>query len=324
MERRRDALSGEWRLFSTHRQDRTYKPTADACPLCPTRPGPTAAQTEVPQPAYQIVVFDNRFPALAADPPPPSAAGSLLQPVAPALGAAEVVLYSDRHDVTFAGLDPERVRRLVDVWADRYAVLGARPEVTYVFAFENKGAAVGVTLEHPHGQIYGFPEVPPRFRHELGVAAAHLAEHGSCLQCDVLALEHADGARVVAADEHAVAYVPFAARLPYEVHVVPRLHAGALPGLGAGERRSLAGLLLQVTGAYDALFGFPLPYVMALHQAPTDGGDWSGTAHLRVEFSPLHRSADRLKYLAGAELAAGAFLNDVAPEAAAAALRGEP
>ncbi|HUR73867.1 MAG TPA: galactose-1-phosphate uridylyltransferase [Sporichthya sp.] len=319
-ERRWDPISGEWRTFATHRQDRTFLPPAEFCPLCPTRPG-AAVPTEIPAGGYQLAVFDNRFPALSAQPPPPSVAASWLYPVTPALGAAEVVLYTDRHELTFAQLAPERVRRLIDVWAHRYAVLGARPDIEYVLVFENKGAAIGVTLDHPHGQIYGFPDVPPRLLRELQTAAQHRSRHGTCVFCDVVAHEVADGVRVVAGNDHFLAYVPFAARFPYEVHISALRHATSLLDLSDPERDALAALLLEVTGGYDALFDFSLPYVMAMHQSPTDDGTWLPVSHFYVEFTPLHRTADKLKYLAGVELAAGAFLNDTVPEASAAALR---
>jgi UDPglucose--hexose-1-phosphate uridylyltransferase len=318
-ERRRDPVTGEWRTFATHRQDRTFLPSADACPLCPTTE--PAAPTEVPAAAYQLVVFDNRFPSLSPAPPEPSVAAGGLYDVMPALGATEVVLYTDRHDLTFAQLDPERVRRLIDVWTDRYDVLGARPEIAYVFIFENKGQVIGVTLDHPHGQIYGFPEIPPRPRRELEEAARFYDDRGTCVYCDVVAHEQAEGVRIVTSNDHFLAFVPFAARYPYEVHVAPRRHAPSLLDLTAPERDSLAAVLIEVTGAYDALFGFSLPYVMAMHQSPTDDGEWLHVSHLHVEFTPPNRSADRLKYLAGAELAAGAFINDTVPEATASALR---
>src|SRR3954453_5355443 len=222
-ERRWDPVTGEWRTFGTHRQDRTFLPAAESCPLCPTTD--PAAPTEVPEVTYQVHVFDNRFPSLSTRPPDPSVPASELYDVTPAVGAAEVVLYTDQHDLTFADLDPERVRRLVDVWADRYAVLGARPEVGYVFIFENKGAVIGVTLDHPHGQVYGFPDVPPLVRHELDTALRHHAVHGTCVYCDVVAHELAEGVRALWTDEHFVASVPIASRFPYEVHVSSRRHA---------------------------------------------------------------------------------------------------
>lgn len=303
MERRRDPLTGEWRTFATHRQDRTFLPDRDACPLC-ERAGD------------DVVVFDNDFPSFVADPPAPSVAGTDLYAVAPAAGAAEVIVYSDRHDATMADLGRERIERIVDVWAERYDALARRHEVAYVFEFENRGEAVGVTLHHPHGQVYGYPEIPPMVRRQLDVAR----QAGRCLTCDVVESETA-AVRVVAGNDAFLAHVPFAARFPYEVHLVARRHVASIVELAAAERGDLAEVLEVVVRAYDRLFGFVLPYVLSIHQAPTDGGDWSSLAHLRLELTPLHRSADRLKFLAGSELHAGAYINDVAPEDAAAALR---
>ncbi|HUR13313.1 MAG TPA: galactose-1-phosphate uridylyltransferase [Mycobacteriales bacterium] len=318
-ERRWDPTSEEWRTFATHRQDRTFLPPTDACPLCPTRPG--GPQTELPRPGFQVAVFDNRFPSLSQLPPVPSVTGGPLSPVAPAEGATEVVVYSDRHDVTLADLPVPHIARLVDVWADRYAELGSRSEVDYVFVFENKGEAIGVTLHHPHGQIYGYPDIPPRALHKLQAATRYLQRNGCCVWCDVVARERADALRVVAANQHWLAYVPFAARFPYEVHLTTQRHATSLLDLTDPERWSLADLLRTVVRAYDELFGFSLPYVMGMHQAPVDDGPWLPVSHLHLELTPLHRTADRLKYLAGSELAAGAFINDTAPESTAAALR---
>jgi UDPglucose--hexose-1-phosphate uridylyltransferase len=318
-ERRYDPISGEWRTFATHRQERTYHPPPGRCPLCPTRD--PAHPTEVPWPEFDVVVFDNRFPSFQSAPPPPSVTGFGPFAVQPATGAAEVVVYSDDHFATLSSLGQERIRLLVDVWAQRYAALGARDDVRYVFVFENRGAEVGVTLDHPHGQIYGYPDLPPVVARELSSARAHQKNHRGCVMCDVVGLEAGDRVRVVADTGAFLAYVPFAARFPYEVHVVAQRHAPALIDLGDPERDSMAEILHRVVAAYDRLFGFPLPYVMSMHQAPPDDGEWQDVSHLHVEFTPIHRRADRLKYLAGSEVGAGEFLNDVAPEEAAAALR---
>ncbi|HET9076879.1 MAG TPA: galactose-1-phosphate uridylyltransferase [Acidimicrobiales bacterium] len=318
-ERRFDPTTGEWVTFATHRQNRTYKP-ADFCPLCPTLPG--REPTEIPYPSFEVVTFDNLFPSYSPWPPVPDVEPTDLYPTAPAAGRCEVVVYSDDHTVTFSELDGARVRMLVDVWADRTAVLGAEAAIDYVMPFENKGETVGTTLSHPHGQIYGYPEVPPRPRRELEAALAHHARVGRCVHCDVLAAELVDGRRVVAADAGWVAWVPFWARFPYEVHVAPTAHRSALPELDDAERDGLAHILSVVARSYDRLWGFSLPYVMAFHQQPTDGDPgWAPVSHLHVEFAPPNRAPDRLKYLAGSELAGGAFVTDVAPETAAAELR---
>ena len=326
-ERRYDPVSGEWRMFAAQRQDRTFLPPDEYCPLCPTREG--HPPTEIPLPAFDVVVFENRFPALVRSPPAPAVAGSALYPVAPSAGANEVVVYSDDHHLGLAQMGVARIAKVVEVWADRYAELGTRDEVAYVFIFENRGVAVGVTLHHPHGQIYAYPDIPPRVRRELDVAMTHFEDYGTCVHCDVVAREHADKTRVVAHNRSFVAHVPFAARFPYEIHVASLRHAASLLDLTDPERMALAEILQTVLRAYDALFGFPLPYVMSMHQAPTDDGEHQHVSHFHLEFTPLHRTADKLKYLAGSELGAGAFINDTAPEDTAAGLRaaasgGEP
>ncbi len=318
-ERRRNPTAGEWTTIATHRQDRTFLPAADQCPLCPTRD--PERPTEIPRESYDFVVFDNKFPSLRYDAPEPETPSSGVYDVEPARGAAEVVVYSDDHDLKLADMPPERIARLVDVWADRYAELGRREEVAYVFIFENKGTAMGVTLHHPHGQVYAYPEVPPRPKQELAAALAHFEEHGTCVFCDVVARERVDGVRVVVGNESVVAYVPFWARYPYEVHVTMRRHCASLLDVTAPERQKLAEVLKAVLTAYDALFGFEMPYVMSMHQAPTDDGQHEHVSHLHIELTPPHRTAEKLKYLAGSELGGGAYMNDTVPEQTAAALR---
>lgn len=318
-ERRRDPTTGEWVIFAGHRQNRTFLPPEEHCPLCPSRPG--RPPTEIPLSSFDVVVFENRFPSLVRNPPDPDVAGSPLYQVGPTTGANEVVVYSDDHHLQVSDMEPAKGVKIVEVWADRYAALGARDDVGYVMIFENRGEAIGVTLHHPHGQIYAYPDLPPRVQLELTTAAAHLDEHGTCVFCDVVARERADGVRIVAQNRSFLAFVPFAARFPYEVHVVAHRHAPSLLDLSDPEREALAALLKVVRGAYDRLFGFDLPYVMAMHQAPTDDGQWQSVSHFHMEFMPPHRTATKLKYLAGSELGGGAFINDTTPEITAAALR---
>jgi len=318
-ERRYDPTCDEWVTFAPDRQDRTYKPT-DTCPLCPTMPG--GAETEIPFPAFEVVAFDNRFPALSPDAPEAEAAGPSLYQVGPATGRCEVVVYSDDHFATFADLPLERVRTIVDVWADRWGALAAEPGVGYVMPFENKGEVVGTTLSHPHGQIYAFPDVPPRPQRELRTARRYRRATGRCIRCDVIQAEISDGRRVVATTGTWIAWVPFWARFPYEVQVAPLRHVPSLPELTGAERDDLAILLSVVTRSYDALWDFTMPYVMAIHQQPASGDSRvREVSHLRVEFAPPYRSRDKLKHVAGSELGAGAFISDAAPEATARALR---
>jgi UDPglucose--hexose-1-phosphate uridylyltransferase len=314
-----DPTLREWVAYATHRQDRTFLPPAEYCPLCPTEQG--GFPTEVPRESYDIVVFENKFPSYVPDAPEPDEPGTALTPTASGRGVAEVVVYSDEHEETLAGLPERRIRNLVEVWADRYDELGGLGYVDYVFIFENKGEAIGVTLHHPHGQIYGYPFVPPRPKKELEAAHAHRREHGACLHCALLAEEHADGRRILHKGEHFTAFVPFYAHYPYEAHVYARRCAPSIAQLDEDERRDLAHTLKRLLTGYDALWGFSLPYMMVMHQAPTDGEDHEGVAHFHVEFYPPNRTAEKLKYLAGSETGAGAFIVDALPEDTAAELR---
>ncbi len=308
-ELRFDALRQEWVAFAGERNERTFLPSTDQCPLCPSGPG---GSSEVPLSDFEVVAFENRFPALGPD-------WVNGHPVRPPTSGCEVLVYTSDHDLTFAALSVERVRLLVEVWADRYRVLGSRPEVAYVYVFENKGVEMGVTLHHPHGQIYAMPFVPPVAAAELRAGERHMRRTGRCLHCDDAGREAASP-RMVFQGDGMVAFVPEAARWPYEVHLYPLRHVSALPDLANPERWALSRSLLRVAKTYDQHFGFSAPYVMAIHQAPTDGS-WSRNAHLHVEFYPPHRRPDRLKYVAGVEIGAGTWVNDTYPETTAAELR---
>jgi UDPglucose--hexose-1-phosphate uridylyltransferase len=315
-----DPTLEEWVAYATHRQDRTFLPPTEYCPLDPTEPG--GFPTEVPRPSYDIVIFENKFPSFTPDAPEPEEPGSALTPTAPGRGVAEVVLYSEDHDATLAGMSERRIRNLIEVWIDRYEELGSLEYVDYVFIFENKGEAIGVTLHHPHGQIYAYPFIPPRPRKELGAAAAYRARsENRCMHCDLLSWEHEDGRRVVTKGEHFTTFVPFYAHFPYEAHLYARRCAPSIANLSGEERWDLARVLKRLLVGYDRLFGFSLPYMMVMHQAPTDGEDHEGVAHFHIEFYPPNRTADKLKYLAGSETGAGAYIVDALPEETARALR---
>jgi UDPglucose--hexose-1-phosphate uridylyltransferase len=318
-ERRYDPTSDAWVTFAGHRQDRTFLPSAADCPLCPTEVG--GPVTEIPRPAFEIAVFDNRFPSLSPTSPDDVAEPGQPYRREPARGRCEVVVYTDEHEGSLATLPSGRTRLLLDVWADRYDVLAAEPGVRYVMAFENKGAVVGVTLDHPHGQVYAYPDIPPRVATRLAAARAHHERTGRCVHCDVVGKEIEDGTRIVARTTDVVAFVPFASRFPYEVVLAPAAHCSRLSDATVELRDQLADVLHQVLAGYDRLFDTSLPYVLAVHQRPVGAGDWDDISHLHIEIAPPHRTADKLKYLAGSELAAGAFITDVLPETAAAALR---
>ncbi|HMS54740.1 MAG TPA: galactose-1-phosphate uridylyltransferase [Fimbriimonadaceae bacterium] len=302
---------GQWVITATQRQDRTFHPPADFCPLCPTRP--SAFPTEIPFDDYDIVVFENKFPSLQRNPPEPAVGGQVRK----SEGACEVVCYSSDHHATFATLPLSQIRKLMRVWRERTCELSERPEVEYVFIFENKGREIGVTLSHPHGQIYAYPFIPPVLGIELENEKVHFESTGRSLFDDWLSAESAD--REVCRNESFVAMVPFFARYPYEVHVVATSEIPSLRKTSDAELDHLAAILHEVAQRLDGLFGFSMPYVMAVHQEPAVPG--YEFTRLHVEFYPPYRTADKLKYLAGSEAGAGAFINDTLPEESAARLR---
>ncbi|MEH1014324.1 galactose-1-phosphate uridylyltransferase [Micromonospora sp. CPCC 206060] len=334
---RLDPRTGDWVIVATHRQNRIFLPTATDCPLCPSIDG---RQTEVPAPDYAVVVFENRFPALvgAASGGDPSAvggdaasvggpSGAAGDPAAgpdllaemPATGRCEVVCFDSRHDVTFAGLDTDQAGLALAAWTDRTRELSARPGIRQVYCFENRGPEIGVTQHHPHGQIYAYPFVLPRTRRMLDRAAAHRAAHGGNLFDDLVAAETADGSRIVAENDHWTAFVPFAARWPYEVHLYPRRRVPDLPSLDPGARDALTPIYLDLLRRFDRLFDAPAPYIAAWHQAPDDPGAAEFALHL--ELFTNRRTSTKLKYLAGTESGMDAFSNDIVPEEAARRLR---
>ncbi len=318
---RYDVLLDQWVVIASHRQGRTFLPPTDQCPLCPSTP---ARATEIPASNYDVVVFENRFPSLAQNVPDVDGsvdAGQQLFLRRPGIGRCEVVCFTADHNSSFAALPPSRVRTVIEAWVDRTRELNDLPGVEQVFCFENRGEEIGVTLSHPHGQIYAYPFVPPRFERQLGSARRHADRTGSCLFCTVVAAERAAGVRVVTESELFTAFVPAAARWPFEVHIYPRRHVADLPGLQDDERADLAVLYLDVLRRFDALFGLPMPYIAAWFQAPAARD--RDLAHLHLQLFSIRRAAGKLKYLAGSESGAGVFINDVTPEQAARMLRGE-
>ena len=291
-----DRLHDESVVVAPSRQGRTHLPAADDCPLCPT----TAQRaTEIPEPDFEVVVFDNRFPSFPG---------------------CEVVCFTNRHDVSFADLSVDRVRLVIEAWRDRTALLSAAPDTRQVFVFENRGEAIGVTLSHPHGQIYPYPFVPPRTARATRIARAHRERTGGDLAGDELATE-AGGQRIVAGSVHWWSFVPFAARWPIEVHLYPRRRVADLTELTSDECDDLAICYLDLVRRMDAFYGFPLPYIAAWHQAPVRAEDGRDLVPLHLELFSVQRDVDKLKVLAGSESAMSAFVNDRDPEATAARLR---
>jgi UDPglucose--hexose-1-phosphate uridylyltransferase len=287
---------------------------ADWCPFCP-------GSGRVPD-NYDCYIYPNDFPAFSIPPPEPAIQGDDFYRVARSQGKCDVVLYSPDHNTSLPQLSLDHLVKLVQLWRKRFMELKATPGVRYVLIFENKGAVIGVTMPHPHGQIYAFPFIPPRLMREMEAARAHQRAKRRCLFCDILKKERRDGRRIVAENEAFTAFVPFYARWPYEVHIFSRRHLGTLDQFRASEERGLAEILKWVTLKYDNLYQFSFPYMMLMHQAPTKGR--FPYFHFHIEFYPPHRSKEKLKYLAGVETGAGTFLNDSLAEEKAAELRDLP
>ncbi|MEU8495537.1 galactose-1-phosphate uridylyltransferase [Streptomyces lavendulae] len=305
-ELRLDMATGDWVTIASHRQGRVHHPPTDACPLCPSTGG---HHSEIPAAEYEVAVFENRFPSLAGR-----------------VGRCEVVCFTPEHGASFADLTEARARLVLDAWTDRTERLSSLPGVEQVYCFENRGAEIGVTLAHPHGQIYAFPFVPPRTAKMIVVADTHRAVTGTNLFEDLLAEARAATSRVVLAGEYWTAFVPYAARWPYEVHLYPHRRVPDLTHLTETERAEFPTMYLDLLRRFDRLFrqdgevaqAAPTPYISAWHQAPKTGGR---ELALHLELFTVRRSADKLKYLAGVESGMDSFVNDIAPEDAARRLR---
>ncbi|UZX15355.1 galactose-1-phosphate uridylyltransferase [Thermus sp. PS18] len=298
-------LRGEWVVYAAHRQERTFLPPKEHCPLCPSQEG--GFPTEIPFDRFRVAVFENRFPSLVPRPTPPP--DGLPVPAERALGRCEVVVYTQAHVGSLATLTEEERLLLAWVWRDRYRALYALEGIRFVMPFENRGEAVGVTLHHPHGQIYAYPFVPPILERE----SQAFKERPVLLEL----FPHLEPYRVDQ-EEGFLAFVPPFARYPFEVWVAPLERHPGLWTFSEGEMAAFARLLGRVVARYDALFGEPFPYVMVFHAAPL--GE-ERTFHFHVEFYPPKRAKDKLKFLAGTELGAGTFVVDALPEEAAKSLR---
>ena len=329
-EQRWHPLREEWVVFSAHRQQRPWhgeRITKASAPVLPPRdpqcsfcPGGERANGEI-NPDYDgVFVFDNDVPVVGPaaprdlSPPPPPLRNQ------PASGLARVVCYTQRHDLSLAELAPVEALAYLRVLQEQYTELGAREEVEHVLVFENRGEVVGVSNPHPHCQIYATNFVFKTIETEARTSRAHLEATGRVLFADILDAEHQDGRRIVAENDSAVAFVPYFARYPYEVFVAPKATYPSLAALPERELHDFARMLQNTVIRFDQLWGTRLPYVMALHQAPTDGGDHRGF-HFHAELHPPLRQPDLLKYPAGPEIGGGNYMNDAAPEQTAGELR---
>lgn len=330
-EQRWHPLRQEWVVVAAHRQNRPWSgetvgssgvvvpPYVPDCYLCPGNARVSGARN----PGYQgVYAFDNDHPCVGPDAPEPAQAPGFFQSRR-ADGIARVVCYSPRHDLSLAELPIDGVVDLLRVWQDQVRDLGGRPAVNHVLAFENKGEVVGVSNPHPHGQIYATNFVFKTIETEAQAGERHLAETGRVLFQDVLRAEREDGRRVLVEHDSAIGFVPYFARYAYEAYVAPKATHASIATLSGGELRDFAAALKRVLVQYDNLWQMPFPYILVLHQAPTDGAAWRGF-HFHIQLHPPLRRPNLLKYLAGPEVGGGNFLADTCPEDKAAELRAQP
>ena len=314
---RQDVLTGEWISIAAARQNRVVLPPSHLDPLAPASPD---NPSEIPS-LYDVAVFENKSPSFGPELAGAAAPEDLddlarvgLGRSRQSVGRCEVVCFSPEHTGSLAGLSLSRMRTVVEAWADRTAALSALPGVEQVFPFENRGEAIGVTLHHPHGQIYAYPYITPR----TAQLVRTIETYGGSLFEDILSFEQ-KSERVLLQGEHWTAFVPFAARWPLEVHMLPHRHVPDLAATTDEERDEFARLYLRLLRGVDALYDTPTPYISAWHQAPVHAH--RDDIRLMLQLTSPRREEDKLKYLAGSEAAMGAFIADIPPETAASRLR---
>ena len=317
-ELRLDPLVNEWVAMAAHRQGRVFLPPKELCPLCPTT---SELLTEIPESDYEVVVFDNRSPSLR----PPDADWALPDVAGPdsdlgtAAGKCEVICFTADHGKSFKDLSPDRVHVLLEAWIDRTEELSLEPFIEHIAPFENRGEEIGVTLAHPHGQIYAYSYLPPRVAKMLEVARAHHTKTGRVLFDDVVARELRDEIRIITRNEHWLAYTPYASRYPFEIHIAPLQPVADLTELAPAARDSFPAIAIEVMQRLDGVFGIDMAYIAAWHQAPVRTG--RDILRLHWQITSVRRAPGKLKYLAGSESAMGAFIMDMKPEQSAQQLK---
>jgi len=317
-ELRLDALTNEWVVMAAHRQARVFLPPKELCPLCPTKPG---LLSEIPEANYEVAVFENLSPSLAiagSDWKLPEYDG-LNTPIVDAAGFCEVLCYTDQHEANFGSLSLEQIRIVMEAWRDRTREISKKPHIAHIFAFENRGVEIGVTLHHPHGQIYSYSYLPPRVEKMLKIATDHLAKHSRPLLTDIIAREIKDEVRIVAQNSDWIAYVPFASRYPFEIHIAPKVFTADLAELTDAQADAFGAVAKEALQRLDGVFGIEMAYMASWHQAPVHVGRKALGLHMQI--TSIRRVPGKLKYLAGSESAMQAFIMDLKPEQSAAQMR---
>ncbi|MHB1653293.1 MAG: galactose-1-phosphate uridylyltransferase [Desulfitobacteriaceae bacterium] len=311
-ELRYNPLLDDWTMVASHRQNRPNMPK-DGCPFCP-------GSGKVPE-HYDVHKYDNDFPALMPEPPEPDSVGSSLYKTEKAYGKCEVILYSPKHTVTLPELSVEHIEKLIDLWTERFVSLSQEPNHQYVMIFENRGEECGVTMPHPHGQIYAYSWTPLKIRTELENCRKYYETKGTCLICAMNQAEKDFEKRLIYENEYFLAYIPFFTDYPYGLFIVSKNHKTALSDFTQGEKRSLAETLKNMTGAMDTLFDRLFPYMMVLHQRPVNGEDVEDFYHFHIEFYTPLREAHKIKYYASSEMGAWAAANTQSVEVTSENLR---
>ncbi len=311
-ELRFNPLTKDWVMIASHRQNRPQMPK-DWCPFCP-------GSGKVPD-HFTVYKYDNDFPALSQTPPVPDDVATDLYKTREAYGKCEVILYSPEHTVTLPELSVSHIRELVDLWIERFCELKKDEKIKYIFIFENRGDVVGVTMPHPHGQIYGYSYIPKKLEVELESSKEHFEKTGNCLFCDILKDEMECGKRIIIENEDFITFLPFFTDYPYGVYIAAKEHVQNFAQFNDRQKNNLAQILKETAGTLDSLFGYPFPYMMCIHQDPVNSEDCSDFFHFHIEFFPPMRAADKQKFNASSETGAWAACNPTAPEEKAEELR---
>ena len=307
----------DWVMIASNRQNRPQMPK-DWCPFCP-------GSGKVPD-HYDVMAYNNDFPALSQNPPEPDDVATDFYKVKPSHGKCEVILFSPDHHGTLKELSDGHMKKLVDLWCERFTAMSEDKKIKYVYIFENRGDVVGVTMPHPHGQMYGYSVLPKKIELELDAAKEHYDENGECIFCRMNKEEYDAGLRIIHENDDFVAYIPFFADYAYGVYIVSKTHKSTIVDFNESEKENLGKMLRDVTGMYDNLFDFNFPYMMCMHNAPVNNEDekyngYENFYHFHIEMYPPLRAADKQQFQASSETGVWAHCNPTAPEEKAAEMR---